>query len=322
MNAITPIDTTEHTPVPVVTLNAGRPMADSRNVAAMFGKRHDNVVRDIRGLLKNEETPELRDSFFEATYTDPQNGRSYPCFQMDRTGFSILTMGFTGSKALRWRVDYNAAFEAMERELRSRQPSMTAGINVRDPSQLAIIATQLLQVTQELTVRAEAAEAEVAVKSQALAIANDTIAEQAPAVEALDRLSATGGGTCVTDTAKRLGVRPGKLFEYMRNPNARVRWLIKRSPTSEDVAYQERLDAGELVTPVEQVTVHPRGEKPRTKLVDRLYVTPTGLIRLAKLLVEAKDPLLPKPVDLVHLVRLSRGDMTSRPRGGDPGLFD
>ena len=155
MNAITPIRAADAT-VPVVTVQDGRLLTDSRNVAAMFGKRHDNVLRDIRGLLNFEEAPSPKEMFVESSYVTPQNGQVHSCYLMDRDGFSLLAMGFTGERALRWKIAYSAAFNAMERqlrEMRERQPAI--GINVRDPGQLAIITTQLLAMTQELTVRAE-----------------------------------------------------------------------------------------------------------------------------------------------------------------------
>jgi len=39
-------------------------------------------------------------------------------YEMDRDGFSLLAMGFTGEKALKWKLDYIKAFNAMERELK------------------------------------------------------------------------------------------------------------------------------------------------------------------------------------------------------------
>ena len=38
---------------------------------------------------------------------------------MNRDGFSLLVMGFTGKKALEWKIKYIQAFNAMEEELRN-----------------------------------------------------------------------------------------------------------------------------------------------------------------------------------------------------------
>jgi Rha family phage regulatory protein len=73
-------------------------VADSRDVAATFGKRHDNVVSDIRGLIASE--PKLGASNFGASSYRSEQGKELPCFEIDRDGFSLLAMGFTGEKVL------------------------------------------------------------------------------------------------------------------------------------------------------------------------------------------------------------------------------
>ena len=46
--------------------------------------------------------------------------RHYRAFDMTRDGFTLLAMGFTGAKALRFKKAYIQAFNAMEAELRGR----------------------------------------------------------------------------------------------------------------------------------------------------------------------------------------------------------
>lgn len=87
----------------------------SLQVAETFGKRHDNVMQAIGGLLKNKET---RKMFAEGTYTNEQNGQQYPMYYMNRDGFTLLAMGFTGSKAMQFKLQYIDAFNAMETTLK------------------------------------------------------------------------------------------------------------------------------------------------------------------------------------------------------------
>lgn len=98
-------------------------VVSSRTIADRFCKRHNNVlaaIREIiRGLLKNKQTPSAY--FMESIYQDNQNGEMYPEFLMNRDGFSLLVMGFTGDEALLWKVRYIQAFNAMEAALRERQ---------------------------------------------------------------------------------------------------------------------------------------------------------------------------------------------------------
>ncbi|MFK5708647.1 Rha family transcriptional regulator [Lysinibacillus boronitolerans] len=86
----------------------------SLQVAESFEKRHDNVLREIEGLLKIEEA---QNYFQEGTYEHPQNKQKYRMFYMNRDGFTLLAMGFTGNKALAFKLKYIQAFNDMERQL-------------------------------------------------------------------------------------------------------------------------------------------------------------------------------------------------------------
>lgn len=83
----------------------------SLDIAGTFGKNHNNVMRDIRGLLKNDHTQQM---FDKSTYVNPQNHQEYPMYYMNRDGFSLLVMGFTGKKALEFKLKYIDAFNKME----------------------------------------------------------------------------------------------------------------------------------------------------------------------------------------------------------------
>ena len=89
-------------------------VTDSRQVAEAFGKRHDNVIATVRGLLKNKDTQQM---FYETTYHNEQNGQDYKMYLMNRDGFSLLVMGFTGPEALEWKIKYINAFNEMEKKL-------------------------------------------------------------------------------------------------------------------------------------------------------------------------------------------------------------
>lgn len=85
----------------IVTIMRNNVVVHSLRVAKHFHKRHDRVLRAtenlIAGLPKNGETPKM---FFKSTYTEKQNNQTYPMYYMNRDGFSLLVMGFTGKKAL------------------------------------------------------------------------------------------------------------------------------------------------------------------------------------------------------------------------------
>lgn len=79
--------------------------ANSRDVAEYFGKRHDHVLRDIDTLLATE--PACAPNFGEtsAQVPMPRGGvRLERAFDMTRDGFTLLAMGFTGKRALEFKL--------------------------------------------------------------------------------------------------------------------------------------------------------------------------------------------------------------------------
>ena len=102
----------------LVYLKNDEVVCSSLQVAEKFGKRHDNVMQSIRGLLKNEETHEM---FKKSSYIEEQNNQRYPMYFMNRDGFSLLVMGFTGKKALEWKLQYIKAFNQMEKFIREKE---------------------------------------------------------------------------------------------------------------------------------------------------------------------------------------------------------
>ena len=106
----------------LLIISNGQPTASSRDIAEHFGKRHDHVLRDIETLGK--DLPNFGEMFFDTEIPDSY-GRPQRAYLMNRDGFTLLAMGFTGKEALDWKVKYINAFNAMEQELRNPKP-MTA----------------------------------------------------------------------------------------------------------------------------------------------------------------------------------------------------
>jgi Rha family phage regulatory protein len=72
-----------------------------RAVADCFGKRHDNVQRDIDSLISTDPNLDGSSHFQGGDYIDLK-GETQRQFTMTRDGFMLLAMGFTGSEAVRW----------------------------------------------------------------------------------------------------------------------------------------------------------------------------------------------------------------------------
>lgn len=88
--------------------------ANSRDVAEHFEKDHKHVLESIRNLTA--ENSATKSMFIETSFES--RGKFYPQYELTRDGFSLLVMGFTGAKALEWKLKYIEAFNEMERELK------------------------------------------------------------------------------------------------------------------------------------------------------------------------------------------------------------
>lgn len=93
-------------------------VVSSLDVARNFHKRHDRVVQTI--VEQYGDLHEFVEMFREGFYKD-EYGRKQRVFYMNRDGFSLLVMGFTGRKALEWKMKYIKAFNYMEKLLMERQ---------------------------------------------------------------------------------------------------------------------------------------------------------------------------------------------------------
>lgn len=121
----------------VLSMQSGEPVASSRQIAENFEKNHNHVLRDIDSLKK--DVSNFGQMFFETTAPDSY-GREQRAYLMNRDGFTLLAMGFTGKTALEWKLKYIAAFNEMEKKL-TEQPQLTR-------SQL--LATALIAAHEEL----------------------------------------------------------------------------------------------------------------------------------------------------------------------------
>lgn len=121
----------------ILSTQNGEPVASSRQIAENFGKEHKDTLESIRQILAAENSA-TKSMFYETTFEN--RGKQYPMYLMNRDGFTLLAMGFTGKAALEWKLKYIAAFNEMEKKL-AEQPQLTR-------SQL--LATALIAAHEEL----------------------------------------------------------------------------------------------------------------------------------------------------------------------------
>lgn len=244
---MTPIDAERN---PIVFTKDGEVFANSRDVAAFFGKRHHHVLDAIGNLIKQEPNLGLT-NFRETPYVEPSTGQKYRSYDMGRDGFTLLAMGFTGTKALKWKLRYIEAFNAMEAELR-RVANSGGMIDLNDPAALRGLLLDYSEKAERLERRVQ---------------------ELEPSQEALQRIAEADGSLCITDAAKALQMRPKDLFGWLRQNG----WIYRRPGSGHDLGYQSKTATGLLEHKVTTVLRADGSEK----VTEQVRVTPKGLTKLA-----------------------------------------
>lgn len=117
------------------------PAVTSLQVAEAFGKRHDNVIRDIRNTLDKCSESFAVLNFEGSTFKDG-TGRKLPCYLLSKDGLLMVTMGYTTPDAMRVKEAYIQRFNEMEAELARREripadPTALGLPDFRDPVEAA-----------------------------------------------------------------------------------------------------------------------------------------------------------------------------------------
>ncbi|MCK3657229.1 hypothetical protein A4G18_00465 [Pasteurellaceae bacterium Pebbles2] len=94
-----------------------RIVTTSRYISAVFGKRHDNIIRDIRALITEQDCGEFALLNFEETSYKDEWGRKQVMYQMTKNGFLLLVMGYKTKKAMKFKVEFIKAFDLMRDKL-------------------------------------------------------------------------------------------------------------------------------------------------------------------------------------------------------------
>lgn len=96
---------------------------DSLKVAAVHGKRHDDVLRLVRKRVAESGAWGVR-NFAETIYMNPQNGEAYPMFTMTQVGYQFLVSKMTGKKAVAHQIAFIDAFESMSAYIKNQRDGL------------------------------------------------------------------------------------------------------------------------------------------------------------------------------------------------------
>ncbi|MCX5580784.1 phage regulatory protein/antirepressor Ant [Kaistia terrae] len=215
MNAFTQISTSNAIALPVVIVRDGGVFANSRDVADYFDKRHADVIRSIDDLLM--AAPAAEREFAFCPYSAVSGGREYRSFDLTRDGFTLFAMGFTGPRALHFKLAYIDAFNQMEALLRSERSAVPA---------IPTTLTEALRLAADEAEKRERTEAE-------LQLANAELEHMAPKADAFDSLMSAEGTFSSTEVANHLGFRSAQALhthlhaEGVLRKGRRGQWLLR-----------------------------------------------------------------------------------------------
>lgn len=116
-----------------IAVENNKPMVSSLVVAEFFEKQHKNVLQSINELEIPNDFRRL--NFQPSSYLNKQN-KEQPSFNITRDGFSLLTMGFTGKKAMEWKIKFLEAFNAMEERLKGSEAELKFPLLKADPEEI------------------------------------------------------------------------------------------------------------------------------------------------------------------------------------------
>lgn len=206
----------------LVEIRNNQVVVSSRQVAERFGKEHKNVLRSVKDILVAQNS--AAKFFHENTFEN--RGKQYTEYLMNRDGFTLLAMGFTGKEALQWKMKYIEAFNAMEEELKNRQYPQVPK---------TFYEALLLAAEQQ-----------------------KKLEEAKPKVEFVDNYVDKGINICLMDLGKKLGKRPRKFIELLQDEG----YLMRHR---NNMPYQQYVNQGlfEVKTVTEkglsQTVVTPKG---------------------------------------------------------------
>ena len=127
----------------------GKVVVSSRDIARVFEKEHRRVLQDVRTIAENDLAWGLH-NFVHSSYTNEQN-KTQPEYLITRDGFTLLVMGYTGEKAMRFKKAYIAAFNEMESRFapRNYKEALLALVAAEEKKEALEAQNKVLQLTAD-----------------------------------------------------------------------------------------------------------------------------------------------------------------------------
>jgi len=165
---------------------------DSREVAEMVGKQHNELLKDIRRYAEQlgEGKIPQSDFFTESTYVNSQN-KKMPCYQVTKKGCEFIAHKLTGVKGTEFTAKYINRFHEMEDAIKAHIPTGNELIA------LAVVEAQKLLAQKEEEIK----QLEDSVQQM-----DKVITELTPKADYADRILSSNDCMTVTQIAQDYGL--------------------------------------------------------------------------------------------------------------------
>lgn len=235
----------------IVSLN-GKLLADSREVAEMVNKPHNDLMKSIRTYCEYLGQGDFPQSqfFIESTYFNSQN-KEQPCYLLTRKGCDMVANKMTGEKGVLFTATYVTKFEEMERQL-------------ANPFNIPQTYAESLRLAADLTEHNERLLLENAEKERQLAL-------QAPKVALYDTAMSAGNDMTMGHIAKSLNIGRNILFKKLREAKILM---------ANNLPYQQYIDRGYFNVRQYSITHLTSGIENKTQTL----VTAKGMAYIHKLI--------------------------------------
>jgi Rha family phage regulatory protein len=231
---------------------------DSLDVADRFGVPHKNVLRTIDTLISKDNLHQLKFEPMQIRVNTSNGGwREVRVMTMGKPTFCVLASKMPGERALEWSIKYVQAFDAMEKAIAQRQPT----VDLNDAATLRGLLLNYSEKVLEL---------------------EGEVGELKPDAEAMKMLRAADGAVTMTAVAKMLEVKRPWLFDTMTEAG----WFYVQNGTH--LPYAPLLARGYL-------TMGPAKKDPilrtdgRAQIVAATLVTAKGVDAITKIVRHKLD---------------------------------
>ena len=165
---------------------------DSREVAEMVGKQHNELLKDIRRYAEQlgEGKIPQSDFFTESTYKSDR-GKEYPCYMVTKKGCEFIAHKLTGVKGTEFTAKYINRFHEMEDVIKAHIPTGNELIA------LAVVEAQKLLAQKEEEIK----QLEDSVQQM-----DKVITELTPKADYADRILSSNDCMTVTQIAQDYGL--------------------------------------------------------------------------------------------------------------------